>query len=437
MSRPRTTWNKDEIKTAAMSKQADPYLMNQDHVSKNPPAAKYMNGDPSSWAEDVHEPNEWDAEYSGGTTKRNEIGEPEFRSETFNHAEKTASVALLVKKADLAVKTARLFLPRSVEASVEDQAVALMSLPDHDLIETFQRLAQDQDAQEGQKDQKQQASQQDDQGQKDQKQQASQQDQGGQEKDQQKQQASQEQGQQDQGQQKQQAGMQQQSAMDQCMEAMQQGDQQKAQAAVQKMVQEAMQQHQQKMAASKKAQEQGQEKDQQKQPAGMQQQSAEQMKQQIQSMVQQAVEQQMQGSSMQDNMPMTADDQMLDDMLAPQANEEPMMEDIEMETSPMDMGEVEMGPEDEVLKSIFANQESDDAEQAEQHQQASQQQDQQGQQKQAAVRTASTRTVGTKPTNGVGRVGGTGSKTASSGKADQLSSLWATAPDVRDVFGLK
>lgn len=440
MTRERTTWNRDEIKrTAAMPKQADPYLMNQDHVSKNPPADKYMNGNPSTWAEDVHSPNEWEKEYSGGATKRDEIGLPDFRPETFTHSEKTASEALLVKKADLAVKVARLFLPKASEAVVEDQAVALMNLPDSELIDTFQRLAQDEQGQQGQGEQ--------------QKQQAGQQEQVQEQAPaQQQQQAQQEQVQEPA---QQQAGLQQQSAMQQCMEAAQRGDEQGMQAAVQQMVQEAMQQgapSQQQQApvmASKKKANQGQEQgqgqgEQQKQqaaaPVAMDQQA---MASQIQSMVQQAVQQMMAQQGQQDqgqqappaDMQQEAgDDQLLDDMLAPQtasaAGDMSGMGDIQLEPSPMDVGEVQLTADDDVLKTLFATQETQDAEEAQQSQ---------GQQHQASVRTASTRTVGTRPSAGVSKVGGASaatSKTAGN-EVDKLTNLWSSAPDVREHFGIR
>jgi hypothetical protein len=88
-----------------------------------------------------------------------------------------------------------------------------------------------------------------------------------------------------------------------------------------------------------------------------------------------------------------------------------------------------MGQGDETLMQLFANEETEQAQQA-QEQQA------QSQQKQAGVRTASTRTVGTRPTAGVARLGGAAGA-ASSNDTNRLSSLWATAPDVKDVFGLK
>lgn len=450
MTRERTTWDSNEIKrVAAMPKQADPYLMNQDHVSQNPRADKYMNGTPSSWAEDVHSPNEWESEYANGQTKRNEIGEPDFRGETFNHPEKTASNALLVKKADLTVKISRLMMPKAAEAVVEDQAVALMSLPDSDLIETFHRLAQDQEGQEQAPPAQQQAAQQ------------------GEEEEQAPP-----------AQEQQQAGMQQQSAAyqqaaQQCMQAMQQGDQQKMQSAMQQMVQEAMKQQQggqadapggqfgknSPVASIKKSQQdqgqgQGQQQQQQQaaqvqqdqqQQAGMQDQAGMQqqaLQQQIEALQQQMQQMQQAGQQQAPTQqePMLAhDDMLLDEMLAPGGGGSDMsgmgdMADIELEPSPMDVGEVGLGPEDDVLKTLFANQETQDAQQAQQIQEG------QGQQVQASVlRSSATRTVGTRPTVGVSKVGGSSapSMKVASNDIDKLSNLWSSAPDVREHFGLK
>ena len=438
--RERTTWNRNEIqRTAAMGKKADPYLMNQDHVSQNPRADKYMNGTPSSWAEDVHTPNEWEKEYSGGATKRNEIGEPDFRSETFSHPEKTASTHLLVKKADLCVKVARQMLGLKVaEQVVEDQAVALMALPDSDLIETFQRLAQDEQGQ-GQEQAAPPAQQQ-----------AAQQDQGG--------------GEQEPAQQQTQQASSYQQAAQQCMQAMQQGDQQGMMAAMQQMVQEAMKQQQGSQAdfpggqwgknnpvasAKKKADQVQDQGGQAQQEPPVQQQAAQQMDMQaVQQMIQQAVQQQMQqqaqgGQPQQEQAPVQEqmqqeqvvqanDDALLDQMLAPAPGAEAASSigDIELEPPQMDTGEVQLGPDDDVLKTLFATQETQDAEKAQQLQ---------GQDKQASVVAPAPRTVGTRPTQGVSKVGGTSApavKTAGS-DIDKLSNLWSSAPDVREHFGLK
>jgi preprotein translocase subunit SecA len=90
----------------------------------------------------------------------------------------------------------------------------------------------------------------------------------------------------------------------------------------------------------------------------------------------------------------------------------------------MSMEEDVLGPEDEVLRDLFANDESD----------AAQQVQQQWQDKQAFVRTASTRTVGTKPA-GVSRIGGVA--LTKSNDVDRLSGLWNSAPDVSEAFGMK
>ena len=95
----------------------------------------------------------------------------------------------------------------------------------------------------------------------------------------------------------------------------------------------------------------------------------------------------------------------------------------------MDVGEVQLGPEDDMLMQLFANEETQQAQQA--------QDGGQQQQKQAhAVRTASMKTVGTVPTQGVSRIGGTSASSAGGGGGTSLSSLWSSAPDVREAFGI-
>jgi hypothetical protein len=155
--------------------------------------------------------------------------------------------------------------------------------------------------------------------------------------------------------------------------------------------------------------------------------------QQQQMPPQQQAQQQMpqgqpQQQAQQQQMPMQSDEQVLDQMLA---NETcgPMAEaDIELEPAQMDVGMAELGPEDEVLRTLFAQ---DDEQGGEQEQQ----------QKQAGApmaRTASSRTVGTRPTAGVAKLGGTVAQGGSSNlSVDNLSSLWQSAPDVRDAFGIR
>ena len=102
--------------------------------------------------------------------------------------------------------------------------------------------------------------------------------------------------------------------------------------------------------------------------------------------------------------------------------------DIELAPSGMDTDQVVLANDDEILRTLFAQEE----------QVADEQEPEQAQEKQAALRTASTRTVGTRPTAGVAKLGGSISRTASTAQeTDKLSALWQSAPDVRDAFGLK
>jgi hypothetical protein len=487
--RERTTWNRDQI-TAAMSRTADPYAMNQDHLQQQPKADKYLTGDPSTFAEDVTEPNTWDREYAGGTTERNEIGEPEFRPETFNHAEKSASVMdekTLVKKADLCAKIARLMLKghkfaneAAATEAIESQSVALMYMPNADLINTASRLAAEEDFPGGQWPN------------------------GGKE-----QQAAQEQQDQAQQQQQQQAAVGYQTAVTQCMAAFKGNDPKAAQAAlaavmtaatkVKKAAEEAQQQGQQgqqqqaqvQPVAQQEGQQQGQ--GQQQQQATMDQQALEtmladagiqaadydakkgpainppgygpengpqaggvktekmaqdqgqqqqqmpgqgqQQAQQQQMPVQQQQDQgqgQQQGQQFAVQQQQQGDDQLLDDMLmGPQAAGGMSEVDIEMEPSQMDVGEIVLSAtDDEVLKTLFANNEEvQDAQAA------------LGQPKAAGMsRTASqnpsTRTLGTRPSQGVSRVGGAPAPQGSS-QVDQLTALWPSAPDVREAFNIR
>jgi hypothetical protein len=393
--RERSTWNREEVvKKAAIAKKADPYTMNQDHPQ--PAADKYVTGDPSTFAEDVHEPNTWESEYANGQTKRDEIGLPEMRSDTFNHSEKTAS-EVMIKKADLCIAVAKLMLSGKKVASdvtaVEDQAVALMSLPDRELIATHKRLAEEGEKPDFLKDKEEEKGQ-DKQAQQEQ-QQAQQQEQQAQQQEQQaqQQQEQQAQAQQQQDQQTQVAAPKTQVAapqvagtqVAQIQQLLASGNLQAAQEQIQQMMQ---QQNQGQQAQGQQPQQQQMQQDQGQQAQGQQQQ----------------------------------DDQTLDQMLA--ADDcAPMAEaDIEMAPGQMDVGMDDLGPEDEVLRNLFAN---DDEE-------SEGQQDQQ-QQKQANIRTASTRTVGTRPSAGVSKIGGASSPTS----GVDLSRLWQSAPDMREVFGLK
>lgn len=387
--RERTTWPRTEIlKRAALNKKADPYTMNQDH--KQPSADAYTNGSPSEWAEDVHKPDDWKKEYSGGEVKRNEIGMPEL-------LDKQAS--FLTKKADTCIRLAEALLGKKAsENLLEDQAVAFMELPDTHLIESVARLAQAQDEEQSPaQDDAKQAQQQEE---------------------------------------SQQAPAQEEKQASPVAPAL-------TQESVSSMVAQALKP----MIASivgqvKKAQEDAQQQQQAAPPAQESKEAApaapvaQQEQMDLQAMIQQEVQSQLQqqAPAQQQAAPdqqqeMTADqelDQLLMDEPGQGMGDDMGMGDIQMDPMPMDVGEVGLGPEDDALSMLFAN--NDEVQQAQQAKQAS------------SVRTASTRTLGLQPTKGVARIGGPvsgSSKVAASQETDKLSSLWNSAPDVREHFGMK
>ena len=83
--RERSTWQNTETtsRQAATRRQADVYTLNQSHPQPSP--TEYENGNPDTWAESQHGHGDIEAEYENGHVKRNEIGLPEFRDDTFNH----------------------------------------------------------------------------------------------------------------------------------------------------------------------------------------------------------------------------------------------------------------------------------------------------------------------------------------------------------------
>ncbi len=445
--RERTTWSRAKIAETAFGRTAeDPRAMNQDHLKQQPAADAYNIGGPSEFGEDAHpSTGTWKAEQRGGETARNEIGMPEMRRDTFSHPEKTASVPdeeALLRKADLAAKVARTMLKKASEAAIEDQALAFMHLPDAALVETANRLAA-QDDEEKEADQGQQ-----DQGQK-------------QAKDAGEDEQVQDQGQQDQGQK--QAGQvppqfkeniekmkdkakdkdekdekgqgKEASAGDQFVQALKLGDGQGVQAAIQQMLAGALQQMmgqqqgqngQQQMAQQQVQQQMAQQQAQQPMAQGQNQQPMAQGQNQ-QQMAQQVQQQMAQGQQQ----PM-AEDQLLDQMLQDELGQPGQMmgePEIQMEASSMDVGEVQLGEADAVLSTLFAsNPEFQNATEAAQIQ---------GQPVlagQGMGRTASTRTVGTRPSHGVAQIGGASGSHAGGTDVDRLSNLWATAPDVKNVF---
>ena len=400
--RERTTWNRDQIVKLANSlkKADDPRAMNQDHLKQQPAADKYEIGGPSEFGEDVS-PGTWQAEYSGDEVKRNELGMPEMRGDTFNHPEKTAAQDeeeddFLEKKADVCLSLAKRMLPKTASAQmIEDQAFAFMHMADADIVATAARLSSQEDEDKGQQDKEQQD-----------KKEAGQIPENFKKKDDDKDQ--------DDDQQKQ-AAAQISALQKKACDALMSGDQQGAQQAVQQMAQ--LQQAQQ----------------------PQQQMSQEQAQQQVQQMLSQMMQQGQQGQPQQQQ-PM-GDDQMLDQMLQQQTASSTdtsmltagtgAMMDIQLEGPSMDMTEVRLGAEDEALTALFAS--HDEVQQA-----AHAYSLQNGTPIQASVpagmtRTASTRTVGTRPTGGVAQLGGASAPSAG-GEIDKLSGLWASAPDVKSVF---
>ena len=128
-----------------------------------------------------------------------------------------------------------------------------------------------------------------------------------------------------------------------------------------------------------------------------------------------------------------ADDVALADMLMMDPGYGDMSEmGIEMEPAPMDTGDMGMGlgPEDDVLMTLFA---ADQQKKQQSQEEESDEQQGQQQKKQAMARTASTRTVGTRPSQGVSRVGG-GFGGNAGGDVNKLAALWPSAPDVSDAF---
>ena len=475
--RERTTWNRDNIKQAAMKRQADPYLVNQNHVRVQPGADDYVTGTPSSFGEDVDKTNRWEDEYKGGQVSRNEIGMPEMRSETFNHPEKTAAMdeETLYKKANLCVRVARLMLPKTAsESIVEDQATSFMAMADYDLIETYTRLADDQQGQAQDDDQgekqagemppqfKENAEKKQEEAAEKKKEDAKKEARAARiaaairaaeeeaDKEEAKEEAKPEQkqasrrfaedqepqqGQQVQAQQQQ---VSQEQIAQMVQQAVQQAQAQQAQAqqaqAQQAQAQQQVAQGQQQVAQDQVAQDQVAQDQVAQQQVAQQQVAQQQVAQQqvsqdqIAQMIQQQVAQQMAQQGQQQ----IAQGQFGD---IGDIEIDPIMGDndlgIQLETPIMDTGDVGFGPEDDVLRSLFATEESVAQEAQEAQEQG------QGQQKQASVRTASTRTVGTRPTQGVSRIGGgANSNMRGQSDVDRMSGLWASAPDVSEAFGL-
>ena len=126
MGRQRISW--DMEKAASMSKQADPYTMNQDH--KNNPIEKYKSYDTSTGKEDPDTRTPWKNE------GRTETGHPAPAKEA---REAVVSANVMQDKALKCITIASRMLPGASDNLIEDQATDLMYLPEHSVLATLQR----------------------------------------------------------------------------------------------------------------------------------------------------------------------------------------------------------------------------------------------------------------------------------------------------------
>jgi len=464
--------------------------MNQDHLQQQPAADEYVTGGPSEFAEDVHpSAGTWKAEYSGGEVSRNEIGMPEMRRDTFNHPEKTAAMddETILKKANLCTKIATKMLGKTAsDQMVEDQALALMEMPDASLIETANRLAkkmadddeEDEGQNQGQKQAQEQGKESDDDEETKQGQGQQQGKQGGQVPPQFKEQIEKKKEEakgkgkdegKDEGKNKE-ARLNPGNAF---IAAMKAGDGDGVQQALSQMLSQAMQQmgqqqqgavygqgNQQQMAQQEQQAQQQAQMAQQEQQAQQQAQMAQQQAQQMAQQQEQAralAQQQQMGQQQQAPMgqqQQMSDDQLLDQMLQDDLGQPQVMgtgmpmgqqqqmglaiataePEIQLEPNTMDVGEIQLGAGDEVLTSLFAsNPEYQNAAEAHALQNGGVRPAVTA--AQPMTRTAATRTVGTRPTAGVAQIGG-GVVGATSGgtEVDKLAGLWQSAPDVSNVF---
>jgi hypothetical protein len=124
--RQRLSW--DEGKVAEISKQADPFTMNQ--TRQEPPVEKYRTGDPSDWGEEPCKATPWKNE------GRTETGHPAPAREAVVNAKK------LEDKALKCLTIAQRMLPGAEESLMEDQATDLMFLPERAILATLQRQSE-------------------------------------------------------------------------------------------------------------------------------------------------------------------------------------------------------------------------------------------------------------------------------------------------------
>ena len=150
--RQRST-RKQTPRSASTQRRADDiYTMNREGGNPQPAVTEYENGDPSAWAEDVNSGSSVEKEYAGGAVKRNDIGFPEFRDDTWSHAGTrpwgkggqydNAKLAATQRKAEACERVARALLRTTDEKMIEETALDLMNLPSKSLVATLKRMDQ-------------------------------------------------------------------------------------------------------------------------------------------------------------------------------------------------------------------------------------------------------------------------------------------------------
>lgn len=150
--RQRTTWKQTPRSASTQRRADDLYTMNRDGGNPQPSATEYETGDPSSWAEDPNTCSSVDKEYASGAVKRNEVGFPEFRDDTWSHAGTrpwgkggtydNAKLAAAQNKAAACERVARAILRTNDEKLIEATALDLMNLPAKSLVATMKRMDQ-------------------------------------------------------------------------------------------------------------------------------------------------------------------------------------------------------------------------------------------------------------------------------------------------------
>jgi len=383
--RERSTWNRDKVASTFVKLAED---VVKEHLDAQPAIDAYKID--SDFNETVTEDDHSDKD-SDGNTLRNEIGQAEFRSDTFKNA--GVDFAAINEKALLATKVAALMLSKTASSSdIESQALELMSVKASDLQKTYSRLAAQQE--QAEETQAKQAAQQE----ADKEEQA----QAKQAQDQQQEQAE--------GQQKQ--AQQEQAEETQEAQAKQAQDQQQAEETQAK--QAAQQEQAEEQTQAKQA-------SQQMQALSLKMQAAIQNGDvQAQQQVMQAMQQVMQA---QQQVMQAQDVEMTDDELVNSMFEEPV--DSYSDLDDFELGAPDMGLDDfqddgQDLGGLFASDELQAA------------MEMQALQNGFSMQASTTRTVGTRPTGGVSQLGRVAS--ASSSGSSDLSNLWESAPDVSSKF---